>query len=69
MRHYKSSNTKTGCKLRIEPSKEFVARTGKDIREMNDCGKHVSALIGKINPIIHGKANYMNNKVASETLL
>ena len=38
-----------------------------DIREvfLNHHGKNINALIGKINPIIRGKANYMNKVVSS----
>ena len=68
IRHYKASNTKTGYKLLIKPSKELLRKTRQDIREifLSHHGKPVSTLIGKINPIIRGKANYMNKVVSSE---
>lgn len=34
IRHYKVNNTKTGFKLLIKPSKEFLAKTRSDIREI-----------------------------------
>ena len=67
IRHYKVKNTKTGLKLLIKPSKDFLQKTRNDIREvfLNHIGKPVDVLIGKINPIIRGKANYLNKAVSS----
>jgi RNA-directed DNA polymerase len=69
IRHYKVSNTKTGYKLLIKPSKKFLQKTRNDIREifLNHHGKPVNTLIGKINPVIRGKANYMKIGVSSES--
>lgn len=66
IKQYKVNNTKTGYKLLIKPSKKYLQKTRDDIREifLNHHGKNVRELIGKINPIIRGKANYLN-KVAS----
>ncbi len=52
----------------IKPSKEFLKKTRNDIREifLNHKGKNLDALIGKINPVIRGKANYMNKVVSSK---
>ena len=68
IRHYKVKNTKTGWKLLIKPSKDFLKECRSDIREifLNNVGKKVDILIGKINPVIRGKANYMNKVVSSE---
>lgn len=68
IRHYKVNNTKTGFKLLIKPSKEFLAKTRSDIREifLNHIGGKIDSLIGKINPIIRGKANYLNKAVSSK---
>ncbi len=68
IRQYKVKNTKTGYKLLIKPSKDFLKKTRSDIREvfLNHKGKSVDSLIGKINPIIRGKANYMNKVVSSK---
>jgi len=68
IRHYKVKNTKTGWKLLIKPSKDFLKKCRSDIREifLNNVGKKVDILIGKINPVIRGKANYMNKVVSSE---
>lgn len=68
VRQYKVKNTKTGYKLLIKPSKEFVKKCKRDIREifLNNIGNTVDNLIGLINPVIRGKANYMKYHVASK---
>lgn len=68
IRQYKVNNTKTGYKLLIKPSKKFLQKTRNDIREifLNHHGKSVKELIGKINPVIRGKANYLNKVVSSK---
>ena len=70
IRHYKVNNTKTGFKLLIKPSKEFLKKTRNDIREvfLNHIGNSADVLIGKINPIIRGKASYINKVVSSKAL-
>jgi hypothetical protein len=67
IRHYKVNNTKTGYKLLIKPSKQFLKQTRKDIREifLNYKGKPVGLLIKALNPVIRGKANYMKRVVSS----
>ena len=68
VRHYKDKNTKTGYKLLIKPSKKFLQKTRNELREifLSNSGKKVDELIGKINPVIRGKANYLNKVVSSE---
>ena len=68
IRHYKDKNTKTGYKLLIKPNKKFLQKTRNDIREifLNHSGKRVGDLIGKINPVIRGKANYLSKYVSSK---
>ena len=68
VRHYKDKKTKTGYKSLIKPSKESLKKCRQDIREifLNHKGKSVGLLISKINPVIRGKANYMNKSVASK---
>ena len=68
IRHYRVKNTKTGYKLLIKPSKKFLQQTRNDIREifLNHSGKRMSDLIGKINPVIRGKANYLKGCIASK---
>ena len=68
IRQYKDKTTKTGYKLLIKPSKAFIKKCRSDIREifLNHIGKDINALIGKINPVIRGKANYMNKVVSSQ---
>ena len=69
IKQYKVNNTKTGYKLLIKPSKDFIKKCKRDIREvfLNNIGNTVDNLIGKINPIIRGKANYVNKVVSKET--
>lgn len=68
IKHYKVNNTKTGYKLLIKPSKEFLKNTRKDIREifLKYKGRPVELLIKALNPVIRGKANYMNKVVSSK---
>ena len=68
IRHYKVKNTKTGYKLLTKPSNKFLKKTRNDIREifLNHSGKRVGNLIGKINPVIRGKANYLKKYVSSK---
>ena len=68
IRHYKVNNTKTGYKLLIKPSKEYLKQTRRDIREifLKHKGKSVRQLIAAINPVIRGKANYMRKVVSSK---
>lgn len=68
IRHYKTNDTKTGYKLLIKPSKKFLKKTRSDIREifLNHKGKSIGVLIGKINPVIRGKANYLNKVVSAK---
>ncbi len=68
IRQYKVNNTKTGYKLLIRPSKEYVKKCRADLREifLKNRGKHIDYLIGKINSVIRGKANYMNKVVSSK---
>ncbi len=70
IRHYKVKNTKTGYKLLIKPSKDFLKKTKKDIRDifLNQIGKPVSVLIQTLNPVIRGKSNYINKVVSSTAL-
>ena len=68
IRHYKVNNTLTGYKLLIKPSKKFLQKTRNDIREifLKHSGKNVADLIGKINPVIRGKASYLSKLVSSK---
>ena len=54
-------------KMVAKPSKEFLKETRKDIREifLNHKGKPMGILIKSLNPVIGGKANYMNKVVSS----
>lgn len=67
IRQYRVKNTRTGYKLLIKPSKEFMKKCRNDLRNifLKYIGKSVDALLGKINPVIRGKANYMKAVVSS----
>lgn len=67
IRQYKVSNTPTGYKLLIKPSKETLKKVKTRIREvfLENNGNNCSHLILQINPIIRGIANYLRPYVAS----
>ncbi len=67
VRHYTDSTRKTGYKLLIKPSKDFLKQTRNDIRDifLDHIGQPVRVLVGALNPIIRGKANYLRKVVAS----
>ena len=68
IRWYQDSNTKTGRKVLIKPSKESLQETRNQIRSLwlkyKSCS--VDFIIDKLNPIIRGKANYYRSVVSSE---
>lgn len=68
IRLYRDKNTETGLKLLTKPSKEFVKKCRQDLKDifLKYVGQNVDALISKINPVIRGKANYMNKYVSSK---
>ena len=68
IRQYRVTNTKTEWKLLIKPSKESILNIRKKLRQewLNLKGHNVNAVIGKLNPIIRGEANYFRIGVASE---
>lgn len=68
IRQYKNGKTKTGYKILIKPSKKFLKQTRNDIKQifLEHKGKRVKRLIKAINPVIRGKANYMNKVVSSK---
>ncbi len=69
VRHYKVSNTTTGWKLLIKPSKKSVQKIREKLRQiwLKHKGHNVAVLIKKLNPIIRGWANYFRIGVSSET--
>jgi RNA-directed DNA polymerase len=68
IRQYPVSNTKTGWKLLIKPSKKSLQEIRDKLRQiwLNFQSHSVDALIGKLNPIIRGWANYFRIGVSSE---
>ncbi len=67
IRQYEDPNTKTGWKLLIKPSKEFLTKTREKIRKvfLEHKGRSAPKLIGKVNPIIRGIAGYARKVVSS----
>ena len=68
VRHYPVSNTKTGWKLLIKPSKEsertFRYRMKQEWQAL--VGHNADVVIGKLNPIIRGWGNYFKVGVSQE---
>jgi RNA-directed DNA polymerase len=69
IRQYKSQYAQTGWKLLIKPSKESVQRLRDKLRKTWHSlkGQNVSAIVGRLNPVIRGWANYYRIAVAWET--
>ena len=68
-RHYNVSDTKSGYKLLIKPSKKSVQAIRDKLKGiwMGHRGKPVDVVIRRLNPVIRGWANYHRGKVSSET--
>ena len=69
IRQYRSRNTRTGWKLLIKPSKESTQNLRDKLRKtwFSLKGQNVSAIVGKLNPVIRGWANYYRVAVAYKT--
>ncbi len=68
-RHYKASDTQSGYKLLIKPSKKSVQNIKDKLKAiwMEHRGKPADAIIPKLNPVIRGWANYHRAMVSSNT--
>jgi RNA-directed DNA polymerase len=69
VRHYhKPTTTRTGFKLVIKPSRKAVIQKRQELRQLwlGLRGHSIRAVIGKLNPVIRGWANYYRTMVASE---
>jgi RNA-directed DNA polymerase len=68
IRHYPVSNTRTGFKLLIKPSKQTMQNVRDKLRQvwLGNKTQKVDYLIDKLNPIIRGIANYLRSGVSSE---
>jgi len=72
VRQYPNPQTAdTGYKLLIKPSKKAVIGKRKELREiwLSMRGHNIQAVLGKLNPIIRGWANYFRTVVATETFV
>ena len=68
IRHYPVSNTKTGLKILIKPSKQTMQNVRNKLRQvwLENKSQNIEHLIDKLNPIIRGIANYLRIGVSSE---
>jgi RNA-directed DNA polymerase len=68
IRQYKVSNTRTGYKLLIKPSKASEKRIREKLRKewYSLVGQDVQTVLSRLNPIIRGQANYFRTQVSSE---
>lgn len=68
IRQYKVSNTKTGYKCLIKPSKESIKNVKYKIKQIfKEClSKPLDLLIGKINELVRGWGNYYRNAVSKK---
>jgi RNA-directed DNA polymerase len=68
VRQYKVSNSKTGYKLLIKPSKDSVKKVKRKLKETfrKWRGHEVSELIKDLNPVIRGWANYFRTGVSAK---
>lgn len=69
IRHYRSSNTKTGWKLLTKPSKEAVQKHREKMKQEWEAahGCTVQKILWRFNPIVRGWANYYRTGTAKET--
>jgi RNA-directed DNA polymerase len=68
IRWYQNKSTKTGRIVLIKPSKESLQAVRDKIRQvwLDNKSRNVNYLIGKLNPIIRGVANYYRTVVSSQ---
>lgn len=68
IRHYRTPNTRTGWKLLIRPAPKSVAAFREKLRHTFQRlqGSNARCLIGVLNPLIRGWANYYRGVVSSE---
>jgi len=68
IRQHKVSNTKTGYKCLIKPSKESIKNVKYKIKQIfkEYLSKPLDLLIGKINELVRGWGNYYRNAVSKK---
>lgn len=68
IRHYAVTNTNTGWKLLIKPSKKSMQELRSKVKQvwLVNKSQNIDTLISKLNPIIRGWANYFRIGVSSE---
>ena len=69
IRHYKATQTKSGYKLLIRPSKKSVQKRVEELRQewQSLKGHNIHTVLNRLNPIIRGWANYFRIGVSSRT--
>lgn len=69
VRQYPVSNTKTGYKLLIKPSRESVAAFKCRLKRewLALAGHNVDAVLTRLQPLLRGWVNYFRTKVSKET--
>ncbi len=69
VRLYPVTNTKTGLKLLIKPSKESVQALKRRLKKewLKHTGQSSRAVVKTLNPIIRGWANYFQTGISTET--
>jgi len=69
IRQYPVSNTKTGWKLLIKPSRKSMQSVRNKLRQiwLDGKGKPVRALLATLNPVIRGQAQYFRTEVSSQS--
>jgi RNA-directed DNA polymerase len=69
VKHYKTTQTKTGWKLLIKPSRETVMNTRERLRKIWEThkGKPVKYVIKALNEVIRGVACYLRGVVSKRT--
>ncbi len=68
VRLYPAAHARSGYKPLIKPSRESVRKMREKLREewAHVRGHNIDAVIGRLNPLIRGWANYFRSQVASD---
>jgi RNA-directed DNA polymerase len=66
VRQYRVPTTRTGLKLLIKPSRDAIQRLKSRLRDewRTMLGQNITAVLGRLNPVIRGWANYNRGQVS-----